>query len=233
MIDVRAISNAMRELGHSDADTLALICKLQDADRDNRREKERAKKARYRASGKPLENNDRVHDVHDVPVDTVDIPSPPFSPSSSSPPIPPLITTPPKSPSSSLVNADAIDGSLSDFKKVKRIRDEKNTELIQTVASNWNDFAAELKLPQVVHITPARQSSILRRAKELVEYYDYPDAILGFRALFAKIRGSPFLRGETGKFRADLDFAINQSSFTKIMEDRYESVKKREVTFRR
>ena len=132
-----------------------------------------------------------------------------------------------------LVKADAVDEPVSDFKKLKRARDEKNTDLIQTIAGNWNDLAAELKLPQVVHITPARQSSILRRAKELVEYYDYPDEIAGFTALFSKIRGSPFLRGETGKFRADLDFAINQSSFTKIMENRYESVKKLENTFRR
>lgn len=132
-----------------------------------------------------------------------------------------------------LVKADAVDEPVSDFKKLKRARDEKNTDLIQTIAGSWNDLAAELKLPQVVHITPARQSSILRRAKELVEYYDYPDEIAGFTALFSKIRGSPFLRGETGKFRADLDFAINQSSFTKIMENRYESVKKLENTFRR
>lgn len=125
-----------------------------------------------------------------------------------------------------LVKADAIDEPVSDFKKIKRVRDEKNTELIQNVVSEWNDLASNLKLPQVVHITPARQSSILRRAKELVDYYDYSEPLQGFQGLFSKIRGSPFLRGDTGKFRADLDFAINQSSFTKIMEDRYEGVQK-------
>jgi uncharacterized protein YdaU (DUF1376 family) len=125
-----------------------------------------------------------------------------------------------------LVNADAIDEPPTQFEKVKRIKNEKNVELIQNVVGEWNNLASNLKLPQVAHITPARQSNILRRAKELVDFYDYPEPSQGFQALFQKIRGSPFLRGDTGKFRADLDFAINQSSFTKIMEDRYEGIQR-------
>lgn len=120
-----------------------------------------------------------------------------------------------------LVPADGGDAIVSSFEKAKRVRSEKDTELIQAVISDWNDLAADLRLPQVSHITPKRQSAILARSRDLLEYYDFPDAKTGFAGLFAKIRGSPFLRGETGRFRADLDFVITQSSFTKIMENRY------------
>lgn len=128
---------------------------------------------------------------------------------------------------STLVNADAIDAPVSDFKKIKQVRDDKKSELIQNIVGEWNDFALAMRLPQVVHITPARQANVLRRATELVDYYDYPDPIAGFRGLFEKIRGSPFLRGEKGEFRADFDFVITQSSFTKIMENRYEGQQKK------
>lgn len=128
-----------------------------------------------------------------------------------------------------IVNADAVDNPVSSFEKVKRVKDERNVDLIQTVVGDWNNLAANLKLPQVSHITPQRQSNILRRAKELVEYYDYAEPIAGFQDLFSKIRGSPFLRGDTGKFRADLDFAITLSSFTKIMENRYEALQPKTV----
>jgi uncharacterized protein YdaU (DUF1376 family) len=109
---------------------------------------------------------------------------------------------------------------------VKSERRKADRELIETVVGEWNALALSLKLPQVSHITEKRQAAVRNRAKELVDYYDYPDPLTGFRqGLFAQIRGSPFLRGEAGDFRTDFDFAFTLSSFTKIMEGRYEGTK--------
>jgi hypothetical protein len=130
-----------------------------------------------------------------------------------------------------LSTALPVDEPAIEPKNEKR-KDDR--ELIQTVVDEWNGFAASLRLPTISHVTQKRQSAVLNRAKELVEFYDFPDPLTGFRqGLFSKIRGSPFLRGEAGTFRADFDFAFTQSSFTKIMEGRYEGSKANSAVGRR
>jgi hypothetical protein len=107
--------------------------------------------------------------------------------------------------------------------KPKRQRREADIALIQSVVGDWNDLAASLRLPQVQDITPSRQAAILARAKDFTTTYDFADPPAGFAELFNRIRGSPFLRGEATNFRCDFDFATKQSSFTKIMEGKYEA----------
>jgi hypothetical protein len=105
-------------------------------------------------------------------------------------------------------------------------RRSAEVELIQDVVTEWNGIAGPLRLPAVQHITGPRQAAILARAKDLATVYDFSDPRAGFRSLFTRIRASPFLRGEVNGFRVDLDFAVRQSSFTRIMEGRYEGEKR-------
>lgn len=109
------------------------------------------------------------------------------------------------------------------LEKPKRQARKDDVALMQDVVADWNALAVSIGLPQVQDITPTRQSAILCRAKDFCKTYELPDARTGFRELFAKIRASPFLCGEVKDFRCDFDFAVRASSFTKIMEGRYEA----------
>ena len=109
-----------------------------------------------------------------------------------------------------------------------------DTELLLDVAELWNDAAASIGLPQMADITAKRQSAIRARVKDFPTYgFDDPRA--GFAALLAKIRGSPFLTGQTqAGFRANFDFATKSNSFHKIMEGSYEAARETNVRqFRR
>lgn len=160
------------------------------------------------------------------------------APSPSSPP--PMITnnstptTPPtSSPQLSLASlarapddaGAAIVGLYEKLKAEKQAPKAKRSasvEFIQSVVGRWNKLASDWRLPQVMDITDTRQRAIIARSKDLTETYDFPDPIAGYDALFARVRASPFLRGEKG-FRVDFDFLVRQSSFTKIMEGKYEA----------
>ena len=118
-------------------------------------------------------------------------------------------------------------GSVSNETLVPAVREDagerrkEHVELCQMVVALWNDLAASLRLPEVRDITASRQAAIRQRSKDLVETYDFPDPLAGWRAAAGKVRASPFLRGESG-FRCDFDFLVRASSFTRIMEGRYE-----------
>ena len=84
-------------------------------------------------------------------------------------------------------------------------------------------MAAANRLVAVRDITPPRQAAIVARSDDLIKTYDFPDALAGWRKLLGLVRGSPFLRGELNGFRCDFDFVTSASSFTKIMEGKYEA----------
>jgi hypothetical protein len=100
---------------------------------------------------------------------------------------------------------------------------KQNVELFQTIVGMWNEMASGLRLVAVRDITPTRQAAIVARSEDLVKTYDFPDPIAGWRKLMGFVRGSPFLRGELNGFRCDFDFVTRASSFTKIMEGKYEA----------
>lgn len=124
-----------------------------------------------------------------------------------------------------LLEFGEADASLVETSAVSTLADRvaRNAEIetIQTVVGLWNGVARDFRLPLVRDITAPRQASILSRSRDLVRTYDFADALSGWRALLAKVRGSPFLRGEKG-FRCDLDFVVRAASFTKIMEGKYD-----------
>lgn len=111
--------------------------------------------------------------------------------------------------------------------QIKKIgRKTEDLELLAEVGEGWNDLAASLRLPQIGKLTESRKNLVLARAKELVSDYDFPTPREGFQIVFGKIRGSPFLRGDSGQWRADFDFVFKQSNFTKILEGKYENQQK-------
>lgn len=81
----------------------------------------------------------------------------------------------------------------------------------------WNDLARDIGLPIAQVFTARRQSALKARLAEV-------GGLDGWGVALAKIRGSPFLRGETSRdgWKADLDFLLQQKSFTKLMEGSYD-----------
>lgn len=106
-------------------------------------------------------------------------------------------------------------------------------QLLRTTAEAWNELASNVGLATVAKLTDARKVAITRRAKELVDDFDYPNPETGFSDLFSKIRGSPFLRGSESSWRCDFDWCFALSNFTKIMEGKYENRPQKVVSFRR
>ncbi len=138
------------------------------------------------------------------------------------PPTPPLLEklNSPLSVTDVTIVDEAVDvneiSSLAEGRK-------RNVTLFQTVVGMWNETAAGYHLVAVRDITTTRQAAILARSEDFLKTYDFPDAIDGWRKLMGLVRGSPFLRGELNGFRCDFDFVTRASSFTKIMEGKYEA----------
>lgn len=85
----------------------------------------------------------------------------------------------------------------------------------------YNLIAREQSWPEAVRITKGRLAKLRERLREC-------GGIGGWRDAMAKARASPFLRGESGrdknheKWAPDLDFFLQQSSFTKLLEGKYD-----------
>ena len=88
------------------------------------------------------------------------------------------------------------------------------SEDVSKIQLLWNQFAEETGLPAVIKLNQTRISSIRQRARE--KEFDL-DRIL------KKIRGSPFLLGKKGNWRADFDFVFcSKSNYLKILEGSYD-----------
>ena len=85
----------------------------------------------------------------------------------------------------------------------------------------YNAVASELNWPQVRHLTPMRKARLDQRLREC-------GGIDGWRDAMARARASPFLRGETRRgqghenWTPDFDFLLQQGSFTRLMEGKYD-----------
>lgn len=79
----------------------------------------------------------------------------------------------------------------------------------------WNDLAQDLSLAKAQQLTPERKSKLKARLAEC-------GGLDGWLVAMGKIRGSPFLRGDSGDWRATLDFVLQKSSFMKLMEGAYD-----------
>lgn len=83
------------------------------------------------------------------------------------------------------------------------------------ILEGWNELATQCGLPKAGKLTGGR----LRQAKaRLREYPDLDD----WKRAFKHIVDTPFLRGENDRgWRANIDFLLQASSFTKLTEGSY------------
>lgn len=103
-----------------------------------------------------------------------------------------------------------IEPSLSrNSARVKRGSDE------DAAVRAWNDLADDLSLPKVQRMTETRRRKLAQRLREC-------GGLDGWTVALAKIRGSPLCRGDIGRWRADFDFVLQESSFVKLMEGKYD-----------
>jgi len=82
---------------------------------------------------------------------------------------------------------------------------------------DYNAMALECGLPTVRIMTPKRIKQLRGRLKD-------GNGLPGWRYALDKVRASPFLRGRNDRgWRADFDFLLQQSSFVKLIEGRYDT----------
>ena len=81
--------------------------------------------------------------------------------------------------------------------------------------AEWNAMASEIGLPKVQRITDQRAKRLAARLRDC-------GGLEGWQIAMGKIRGSPLCRGELGDWKADFDFVLQESSFVKLMEGKYD-----------
>ncbi len=103
--------------------------------------------------------------------------------------------------------------------EIERPEKKALRERLRSFGEQWNELAASMRLPAIDEIKPGstRERWALARLREMG-----PD---GVRDLLARIRGSPYLRGEINGFVCHFDWIVNSSNFQKIMEGNYEDRK--------
>lgn len=118
-----------------------------------------------------------------------------------------------------------IGGNLSNSlkqdsgKEDSEIRHAREPDEVDGLVTAWNDLARELGLAQVARLTDARRKAAKKRLAE----------IGGLAAMvevaWPKIRGSPGLQGKAGgsDWRANFDWLLQPSSFTKLIEGGYDN----------
>ena len=101
-----------------------------------------------------------------------------------------------------------------------------NENLEKKAVDLYNAMASEVGLPQAQKITDTRKSKIRARLKDC-------GGIDGWKAALTKVESSGFLTGQKTDWKADLDFILQESSFVKIMEGKYDDAKPRPTTTER
>lgn len=131
-------------------------------------------------------------------------------------------------PSPSESDPDLFGGKPPNVTSLRSAKKAAEQRLLDFVGESWNAFAAECPRACAITLIPdgsERERLILARSRDLVKDHEYSDAETGWKAFFAKIRGSPFLRGEAKpgigrerSFKPRLDAMIAPAFFLKIME---------------
>lgn len=89
-------------------------------------------------------------------------------------------------------------------------------KVLEEAVSGWNDLAAVAGLAGVQRLTEPRRRALKARLSEA-------GGIEGWLAMLERVRDSSFLTGGNDRgWRADFDFVVKESNFTKIMEGKYD-----------
>lgn len=129
----------------------------------------------------------------------------------------------------SLVGGEAPDAGGStvvdlEQAKIERVKAAKRQALSE-LGGWWNGVAASLGLPQIdaIKAGSSRESHAWARCREWLG--DHDDGLNGmFVQLEARIRGSPFLRGER-QWACTFDWIVNATNFQKVLDGNYEDRK--------
>lgn len=93
-------------------------------------------------------------------------------------------------------------------------------EAARIVARAWNEMAGRCGLAKIEKLTTTRGAAICRRILDA-------GSLEKFLAVMARIERTPWMLGENDRgWRADFDFILQPSSFTKLMEGAYERGKR-------
>lgn len=80
----------------------------------------------------------------------------------------------------------------------------------------WNEMAERHDLPVAQRLTDARRRKLGARLKDC-------GGLDGWKAALAKVEATPGLLGANDRgWRADIDFLLQEKSFTKLMEGSYD-----------
>jgi hypothetical protein len=120
---------------------------------------------------------------------------------------------------SSEADASLVDGQAADPGPVVIEKPKKDREALRLFGEAWNQLAAALDFPAIEEI----EAGSTRERHALARLRKMPPN--GVQALMARIRGSPYLRGEVNGFRVSFDWIVNASNYQKIMEGNYEDRK--------
>jgi|DEB0MinimDraft_3_1074331.scaffolds.fasta_scaffold15366_4 uncharacterized protein YdaU (DUF1376 family) len=113
-------------------------------------------------------------------------------------------------PYSSYVDITDVISPLSES-AIPTISDET-----RMAVSAYNEIAARVGLPKAQKITSTRRSKIKARLKDA-------GGIDGWHAALAKLEAATWMHGDNDNgWRADLDFMLQERSFTKLMEGSYD-----------
>lgn len=110
----------------------------------------------------------------------------------------------------------------------ERAPDESQTALTLTDESQeawrlYNETAERCGLPKAQRLTAPRKSKLKRRLHDC-------GGIEGWKAALAKVEASPHCTGDNDRgWTASLDFMLQESSFTKIMEGTYDDRRRSRV----
>ena len=101
--------------------------------------------------------------------------------------------------------------------EIERKKLAESRSRMRDLGQQWNSLAGEYGLPQIEEIKAGspREVSALARIREAQNY----------ERIFAKIRGSPFLRGERGRSPCTFDWINNPTNALKILEGNYDEVR--------
>lgn len=86
--------------------------------------------------------------------------------------------------------------------------------IAQEALDAYNAMAAKAGLAKAQRLTDTRRKQLAHRLKEC-------GGLTGWRMAMEQVAASDFLTGKVKHWRADLDFILQSSSFTKIMEGAY------------
>jgi hypothetical protein len=88
---------------------------------------------------------------------------------------------------------------------------------VQAAFDAYNDLAKDIGLPVAQMLTPKRKTGLRQRLADA-------GGIQGWHTALEKARASPLCRGDNDRgWKADLDFLLQQKSFTRLMEGSYDN----------